>query len=426
MVSIVVDDDVTFTAGLGAVETPYGSLTDLPTMLARLTTRFDRAGEGTIVFSDDIRRRLALPADPPADEDEAIAHPWLTPARERGWSVSALTPWMTFHRKGNATVHIGVKPWLDDDSFEIADTDPATTAYRMEWIAARLGVAYRAKPGVVGTAAVKRWTSGRTPMWKPQNWAHVRPVAMDMAWEQRYIWTSPTADALAEGMSYLHGWDVRQQFLAAASLAELAREPLRNTGVREFDGSPGYWRIVVPPWNLCGFLPHPAGNHDPGDLIWVTTPTMTLLHELADRGLVPEPVVLDSWTAAHGSRLLRRWAETIRDSIRAAKMERDPADAFILSRAMKHCYTHAIDMWGGTTSTIRRPDWRHTIHGLARCQLFRKILKEYESHANPPLRIWHDTVYYPGTSPDHEKSRPKSFEPSQFMGRMRYEKTVEL
>jgi hypothetical protein len=427
MASIVVDDDVTFTAGAPAKATPFTAFETLPGMLDRLSRKFDKAAEGTVILGPDIVRRLGLPEHAPADLDEANAHPWLTPARERGWSVRRLEPWMTFHHKQRATVHIGIRPWLDAESFELIDPDPAVTAYRMEWITTRMrGTAFRARPGVVGTAAVRRFIPGREPTWQPSNRKRVRPIAMDVAWERPYIWESPAYDVLTESAKYLHGWDVRLQFLAAASLAELPRTPLTNTGVRDFDGTPGYWRIVAPTWNLSHLLPHPVGQHDAEDLVWVTTPRMTLLHELADEGVIPEPVVLDSWTAPHGSRLLRPWAENIRDVIAEAKREPIAADAAVLSKAMKHCYTHAIDMWGGETSSIQRRDWMHTIHGLAGCQLFRKMWKQYKADGRTPVKIYADCLYFPSAHIDPEIDRPSTFDTSPFMGKLRYKQSEEL
>jgi hypothetical protein len=427
MASIVVDDEVTFTVGLPASATPYEAFETLPGMLERLSKKFRPVGEGTVILGAGIVRLLKLPEQAPADLDEARAHPWLTPARERGWSVTKLEPWMTFHRKDCAAVHIGLRPWLDCELFELLDQDPAVTAYRMEWITQRMRVAYRARPGVVGSAAVPRWIpAGKTPTWQPKNRSRVTPLAMNTAWEQRYIWTSPTAEALTEGAPWLHGWDVRLQFLAAASLAELSRDPLHHTGPRPFDRSPGYWLIVVPPWNLADVLPHPVGQHEPGVMAWVTTPTMVLLEELADQGVIASPEILDSWTAPHGSRLLRPWAENIRDAIDAARRERDPADAMVLVEAMKNCYKHAIDMWGGETGIIRRGDWRHTIHGLAARQVFRKIWKQYRADGRTPVRIYHDMVYYTGSSMDPEVDRPSTFTPSPFMGRLRYGKSEAL
>jgi hypothetical protein len=436
MATIVVDDEVTFTSGLQAIATPYAELRNLPQMLASLSRRFCSTGEGTVLLSADIMRRLGAPDAPAKTEEGARAHPWLTPAREAGWTVSMLSPWMTFWDKTDrrAAVHVGLLPWMDSEIFELIDPDPAVMAYRMDWISSRMRTAYRTRPGIVGTAAVKRFVPGATPRWRP-DWKYCEPVSgvldedgdeRTTAWELRYIWESPHYDDLVAGYRWLHGWDIRKQFLAAASMAELSRDILVHTGAKQFDGTPGYWKVRVPAWNLP-FLPHPMGQYEVDSVQWVTTPTMELCYRIAEKyGYIAPPVVLDSWTAPKGVRLLRPWAETIRDMLVAAQREPDPQDAVILYEASKSLYTHAIDHWGNPRSTVWRYDWKHTIHGLARCGVFWKMLEEYHASGRKPVKIFHDMVYYASNEPDPEQDRPITFPISDFIGKFKYGHSEEL
>jgi hypothetical protein len=442
--SIVVDNEITFMSASGpdrlrgelhrvsAGVTPHDVFATLPGLLSRLAAAFGKHENdgGTVLLGADNIRRLGWPEQAPADLAEAKAHPVLTPAREAGWRVDRLGPWMTFHRSATPTVHIGVLPWLDSDTFELIAKDPATMAYRLQWMGTRLRTPYRARPGVTALAAMRLLVPGKAPYWKP-DWNKVQPVGPfeeRMRWEAPYIWDSAQADALQLGHKWLHGWDIRGQFLAAASGVYLARDALRHTKKEDYDGSAGYWRIVVPPWNYGAVLPHPAGQgYSAGDVTWVTSPRLELLRKLADQyQVISMPQILDSWTAEKPQRLLRPWAECIRDMVTDARQEADPDDAVVLSRAGKHAYTHAIAMLRSPDSSIHRVDWNDGISGYADCGFWLKLWIEFRTSGRTPVKIFHDTAYYASSEIDPEKDRPITFEPSTNLGRFKYGKSIEL
>lgn len=439
LAAIVVDNEVTFTAVSNgsttltkAGPTPHEAFEDVRGLLHRLSNAFgeDERDGGTALLAEDNIRRLGWPTQAPANEDDAKAHPVLTPARQVGWRVDRLGPWMTFHRHGSATVHIGVKPWLDSDTFELISPDPAATAYRVAWLGARLGAPFRARPGVTAIAAMRTMIPGKSPYFKP-DWNKVAPVGPhdeQYRWELPYIWDSPDTDTLELGHKWLHGWDINSQFLAAASGAYLGRDALRHTRKDEFDYSAGYWRIQVPAWAYERVLPNPAGNGlSPGDVTWVSSSRMILLAKLAERyQVIAMPDVLDSWTAEKPQRLLRPWAERIRDTRAAARQEPDADDAVVLDRASKHSYTHGIAMLRNPESSIYRVDWNDEINGYAHSAFWLKLWEQYRRDGRAPVKIFHDMAYYPSSEIDPEKDRPCTFEPSDKMGRFRYGKSIEL
>lgn len=437
--SIVVDNEVTFmAAGTGpqtrvnAGPTPLEAFNELPVLLARLAKGFgrDERDSGTVVLAAENIRRLGFPPEAPAQVQDAKAHPALTPARQVGWKVDRLGPWMTFHRPNSPTVHIGVKPWLDSDTFELISPDPAVTAYRMQWMGSLLDTAYRARPGVTALSAMRTLVPGKAPYWKP-DWNKVAPVGPfedRMRWEQPYIWDSPDAAALELDHKWLHGWDIRGQFLAAASQVYLGRDALRHTGKRDYDGSAGYWRITVPAWAYDHVLPHPAGNgYTYGDITWVTSARMELLRKLADDyQVIAMPDVLDAWTAEKPARLLRPWAERIRDMVSLAHKEKEAGDRAVLARAVKHAYAHAIAMLRTPESSIVRYDWNDSVNGFANSAFWLKLWLQYRYDKRTPVKIFYDMAYYASSESDPEKDRPETFEPSTSMGRFRYGKSEEL
>ena len=445
--TILVDGDVTWIAGEGGglwrtqpLPTPADVLSpdvDLALLLARWSARATKSDPSnltgiTILLAQPNIVQLGWPAQAPADLDEAKGHPALDPARNVGWVVDRLGPWMTFHRNGSPAVHVGVLPWLDTQTFELIDTDPVTMAYRMQWMQAALGSAFRARPGVTAIAGMRTMIKGRTPYFRP-HWDHVEPVGRAgtrMRWEAPYIWTSPSSEVLQLDHKWLHGWDIRGCFLAAASAAELGRDALRHTKMHEFDGtSAGYWKVVVPPWNLDRVLPHPAGqNYKAGDIAWITTPRLRLLLKLASvYGVISEPEVLDSWTSPDKpARILRPWAERLRDMVVLADLEPDQDDAAVLKRALKHAYSHAIAMLRSEDASIQRTDWNDTINGEAFSSFFLKLFLQYLDDGRTPVQIFHDMAYFASDETDPEKDRPGTFDTSGKIGRFTPKKVVEL
>lgn len=435
--ALVIDNDITFRGtGVPAQPTPSDAFDDLAVFLARVSRTFGKHENdgGTVLIGPDNLAALGFPPVPPAKLAEAEVHPALAPARNVGWKIHHAGPWMTFHRPQSPTVHMGVLPWLDSENFELIDSDPVVMADRMDHVARLLRTPYRARPGITATAALRQFVGGRAPYWKPDNWAQIGPVGPyeeRVAWEEPYTWRSPLEDSLTQNQRYLHGYDVRLQFLAAASAVMLPRNALSHTKKRRYDGSAGYWKIIVPPWNIPG-LPHPCGTRcEAGDIIAVTHPTMNLLQTLSDDyNVIAMPEILDSWTAQNRKepgaekpvRLLRDWSEVIRDAVLAARREGDP----IIAEAMKSCYTHGIVHWLKPWSSCHRPDWVHAIHALARCLFFMKLFQQWRVDGRTPVKIFHDTAYYASTIADPEWDRPSTFVPSLFMGRLNYSKSEEL
>jgi hypothetical protein len=205
----------------------------------------------------------------------------------------------------------------------------------------------------------------------------------------------------------------------------VAVDPLRHTGRRQFDNTPGYWLITIPDWNqtLC---PHPAGNYVGGEQVWVTTPTVAYLHELAERSVVAAPTIHDSWTATAGHRMFRSWTERLRDGITYA----NDTGFGCVATALKDAYKQAIGLWQTPTGFICRPDWADIVAAHARVNLHRKIWREgHRQNGQWPTRIVYDCVYYAGA--DQIPNVPPTFLEretqtlSPLMGKFKYEKTIK-
>jgi hypothetical protein len=399
----------------------------LDVILARLSAKFsDRMDGGTVLFSEATAKRLGFPTKCPVKKN-ALTHPVLDAPRNVGWEVKKLSPWMTFHRKrfDCPSVHVGVLPWLDKRTFcfiDEPDMDAIVMTERIRMFSSLMGVAFRMTPGVTACTALMRSWGGVKPFWKP-SWTGVTPA--EFTRESRYRWTGDTP----KGTVYEHGWDIRQQYLAAASVSSVSLNALIHTGRKAFDYSPGYWLITVPAWNQPK-CPHPAGNYQGGEQAWVTTPTVAYLHELAGRfGVVTEPVIHDSWTGSGSHRLFRTWAERIRDGITWATEQGNPC----VTTALKQSYKQAFGLFQTPTGFLQRPDWADIIAANARNNMHRKIWKEgNRENGTWPTRIVYDCVYYPS---NHEEPIPPRMFCEDYqdgnpvllalMGKFKYERTVK-
>lgn len=265
-----------------------------------------------------------------------------------------------------------------------------------------LGVPYRATPGVVGCALVRDWHTRAAavrqgiraqahrsdavvdqPFWR---WDDIdgnltNAGAGELRWQR-----DPTPDELVEQPTgqpmYVHHFDVRGQYLAALSAVDLAYSPLRPTGANPWEPSAaGYWQVRL--LGAAPRLPMPIVKTDPNGLAWLTAPAM---HTLNDWRIPFQ--VLDSYTCARTSRLMRQPAERIRDAL--SKVGEDKA----MRATIKATYAELVGMIGRPGGSIYRRDWHHHIIDHARRLMLLKIQRVYRERRLWPLRVDVDSVWY--------------------------------
>ena len=422
--AVTIDPDGTALDGTRVTETPDGVLSSLPALLARLAPVFEREGAGVVILSGGAAEALCVPLTAPRTPAEAKDHPVLTAPRAVGWRVSAVAPWMTFWGEQRPTLHIAVHPALDPQATgPLYDPVP----FEMSWHAHRFhtltGGAYHATPGVTGVGLLRDGYRGRkAPYWTPgeRRWpAGTRQAEYDLLWERG----GPA------GGRYVHGYDARQMYLAAAGVAQLAIGELRHSGprCRPSDKTAGYWRIERPTWNERR-MPDPLGHRQRGvregrEALWVTTPTLLLLDELAEQGATSAPVVLDSWTAEAG-RVMRGWAETLTRALAVVRESSDPADARQLA-ALKATYAQSLGMMARETSRVHRPDWRHAVIGTARANFWRKVWRVAQVEDRWPVSVRVDCVRYAADTRDPVAAVPSGIALGEGAGAFKIESTEE-
>lgn len=390
-----------------------GDLTDVLRVGAHW---FERPREGVILLDAPVHASMGLPERQPRSTSGLDR--LLVDARAAGWNVGKPTPWMTFWATGRPTVHVGLMGWLSPGNHALHSDDHGAMTYRMRRYHELTGTAFHGTPGVSGTGLLRDHWQGRAPRWLG-NYDRIDPAGADT--EQRYVWESPHAPE----HPYAHRYDANLQYLGAANVSEVALDELRHTGRRKFNGpgASGYWKIIVPPWNEKR-LPHPA-NGVVGQQKWVTTPTMELLWQLARDGFTVMPDVLDSWTCDRTGRVFRHWATRLGDALRdVAENEKLAADQDALTLAIKRTYRETIGLLYRPGGRIYRPDWHHTVIGMARCNLFRKLRKAADT-GRFPESIKVDAVTYGSTDGDPFTAVPSALELRPGPGGWKHEDTIQ-
>lgn len=392
--SMFVAEDITFVDGNTAVDTPADAFDEPQRFAFRMaaSARQHKCHEMTVILDRCAAKRLGLPAKPPQAEKTRKDHKLLQAWRSDGWHVSELSPWFTLWAPGRPSIHFGVEPWLPEH--ELHHEDPCNLTHRLARFQALTGVAFHGNSGLAATAALRDYWKGDEPMWRP-GWDKTPPALSDC--EKAYIWTRP-----GDGLAWCHGFDANRQYLAAAWNTSATMGPLRHKGSVEFNKRiPGYWLITVPVWNETR-LPHPA-NYVPGARAWVATPTMELLHELADKGLTVAPQVHDSYLADRaGTELFRRWVSQIEDAYQASLSDGSD-DGEAVTGAIKGMYKFGVGMMHRRSSRVHRPDWHHSIISKARANLFRKLLAVGMYQNRWPVEVDYDKVWYESKSEDYTR-----------------------
>jgi hypothetical protein len=330
-----------------------------------------------------------------------------------GWRHASLAPWTTFRRRGMPTVHLAVHEWLPADRWPLRadaagdDLPPAALCAIHDLWQSLTGSAYRGTPGVAGGAILRRlWQhQAGEPRWRPNHPAPERVTTRSV--ERDLIWRDEVTPRPAGGL-HTHTYDVNRQYLAAAGIVALARDELAGAptavdAVRRWSDfkQPGYYLINAAPWqgHPPAIPPPLAGSgvtdmgHTEGGGAWVTHPTLELLDQLTDRGLYGGYSIIDAYTAP-GARLLRRWAEILRDVT-------DPTahyNPIPILTAGKAAYRETIGLFGRPGGAIERPDWRHAVIAQARCNLWRRLYLgalTSDPGTRLPVEVHIDAATYP-------------------------------
>jgi hypothetical protein len=304
--------------------------------------------------------------------------------------------WTLFHRADGRTVAVGCRAVMLPHHLGVLfgrDTDPGVTAMLLDRYHRATGMSWRGTCATTALAAIRlTWEDApRQPRWThPGNVGH---AAGPLVWSREL-----NPDEATWG--HAHTFDANAAYLGSAGGAVLAWSTLDHTGPRTFDRRvAGYWRVALGD-STRAWMRDPARPPliPPGRIVdghaWLTTPLADLLGQLGD------PLrVVETWTAsdAHGqpgARVLRQWAESVRDARAAvATMPAGPVRTH-LEIAVKHTYKDAVGGMQRPGMRIVRADWAHIVIDLWRATLLRRLIQVRETQGVWPYEVKTDAVTF--------------------------------
>lgn len=338
---------------------------------------------------------LVVPTWDDANDTALTAEGWL-----RVTAAELNTGWITYTGPRRHAIHLAVLDRMGADTPMWSDDEPADkVARRLALYHVKTGAAFRSTPGVAGCASIRHRAAAAAavksdrmghkvgqPFWRSDNHPAFLRGTGDMRWSR----------ALPDVAPLMTQVDIRSMYLAAASASMLAWSPLDHTGgCEQFDHTvAGYWQISLSdlPAELYDGLNrppviNPVGAEGSARAVWVTTPVMSYLN-----GLGINPDIGDAWVCSRSARILRPWAEAIRDAL---------AVPTGMAAPLKRTYTEAIGMMARTGGSIYRPDWHDTIVDTARVAMLRKFDSAHKMTGAWPVRVYVDGAWYATSTEEH-------------------------
>lgn len=319
---------------------------------------------------------------------------WARPVLDLDWQLGRPDgPWVTaWDTSSRTAVHVladvDAAAELCRPGFLRSGQTPTEAAEALGRWEELSGTPWRGTPGMTGTALMVKHATGH-PRWQP-----IPRLELDGKWDDHDVidWHAEQPQLPEQTVTT----DVRYAYLAAAGTCPLPVGQLRRLGpvdyqrVRSCDEA-GWFLIRVPAWNERRCPPPTTMRARVGARLWVTTPTLHHLAELDAAGLVEFPRIEDSWTSPNAKRVLRGWAEKLRDVLAATAVIGDPE----LHDAAKQTYRESIGLLGRSGTRIQRPDWRAHVIAHARANLLRKILRVAAVERIWPVAVDVDSVTWP-------------------------------
>lgn len=398
--AIVIENDVATTDVTRTFRMPY---TDPENHAVRLlhgaSQLFAGHTEGVVMITN------------PLAEDAGIQ------LQEAGWKFTKIRGlgeggWTMFTRPNSPTIHLAIRRAINTDDTPLFDPEEsaATIAGRLGDYHRAVGVAWRGVAGMAGHALLRDLYvdpgSGKQPLWN-----HARPASPNSApigAVGGILYRRPLAEC-QPGWEYVHQFDTRVAYLAAAGVVELPWGGLRQFDDMQFDKAyAGYWLVRTDD------LPHDVvpvvdDRRTFEGTVWLTTPIMTLCQDL---GYTPE--VLTAHVSAKTRRLLRPWAERLRDGIYDAERRQHK----ILRTAFKETASRSIGMLARKGGRIYRPDWADLVIDTARANFVRKLRATLkEARGVQLIQIKTDAMFLLSDSP----TKPYGHGEGPRIGNLRYE-----
>ena len=244
-------------------------------------------------------------------------------------------------------------------------------------------------------------TENDTPMFPALSRMEKRPELQPRRYDREPYWRAPIPPPARDADVPVWNWispsgpddvpartlDANGAYLGALGGIKVAHSHLTHHGAVDWplaprEVPPGYYRITIPHWAFSGTIVHPLGDSSrlqTEDTLWIAHPTLVLLLELQEEGVLGDIHIEDSWTA-NAVCDFRKWVGHLKqvrtellDSI--AQAQTDAARAALRERydAFKEGYSAAFSMMlTGEKCKTQRPDWTHAVYAQHAATMWRK------------------------------------------------------
>ncbi|WP_031059546.1 hypothetical protein [Streptomyces sp. NRRL WC-3774] len=219
----------------------------------------------------------------------------------------------------------------------------------------------------------------REPYWR----APITPPSRE-CYVPHWNWHNRTGVPETEQLLTL---DANGAYLSALGGIKVGHSQLSHHGGTEVitaprDVMPGYYQISIPHWAFDGTIVHPLGDSsrlETETAVWVAHPTLVLLLELQEEGVLGEFMVLDAWIARAACDF-RKWTAHLKqvrtellDSLELAQTDAARAAMGEMYTAFKEGYSAALSMMlTGEKCKTQRPDWAHAVYAQHAASMWRK------------------------------------------------------
>lgn len=405
---------------------------ELPDNIAGMVALMDAHELRTVYVTARAAKAMGLerPLSAKGGPDAGYPHPWAVAPEGSGLSVDpdGVAPWMTVRRDGAHSRTIVFPGWETRTGMRRGRVtgfggaeDGAALLDAVTLFAEATGFDYYRSPNKTAEGIVKAHSTydatchavraGEVPP------LDVFELAVDTAWDRAL---TPAEDAL----STVHRYDRNAAWLHAWSTPLGVGEPERWTAkdgeALTYDrDAVGWWRASEAPTGLDPLLPAIEFTAAAEGGVWISTPTMELLREIAPEWR-PELVEAYVWPETHRAldstcRVLREARRTILAAAAAGRPGARYAKAVhgslyksftgYLARTAGPRKDRATgEAWAG--DTLWRPDWRFLIIETANANLYRQLRGLALTSDRYPLSVSTDAVTYASDNPDPIEGRP--------------------
>ncbi|MGO1627500.1 MAG: CHC2 zinc finger domain-containing protein [Microbacterium sp.] len=422
----------------------------LGTQINSGANRLRKTERGQIYVTREAAIDLGVPFDtlPPATAFRYLEklrtatpdHPFIVEARQAGFQVS-----------GKDTISPSVECWRDDnrdvgvlvsflpaqhivfhDTILDADPTPVDIARRLQKFTDATRFPYRKNPSSTGLdfMIALHPKHDRDRVFAPMN---TPQVVKDAGFrETDYDWQRTLTEKEQEH-SWVHAFDRGGSYLAAVAGIDLPiGHPTHYPEGVAFTAEtklPGYWKVTAPekgPWTL----PDPvaplgrSGPAIPGSIMWITTPTMELAHELD-----LELEIHEAYLWHDKGRIFGTWQQRVRDA-RDVLDTSDPDD-HRARELLKSAYVSGLGIMGSEDYRSGKigfsPARYHHIMAKSRANIFRRVNRIGLDTGHWPVAIKKDTVVYTADTPEPTDAWPgeqKTY--GRKLGQYKYEGSAPL